>query len=118
MPALREKSKRTNRLVARIAPEDKALLERAAALEGASLATFVVSHVRTAAQEVIRQHDLIRLNEAESQRFITALLSPPGHPTARFAQALDLYRPLIRSIGAGSCTPQTAHCRPNRASKA
>lgn len=98
MPAIREKSKRTNRLVARIAPEDKALLERAAALEGASLATFVVSHVRTAAQEVIRQHDLIRLNEAESQRFITALLSPPGQPSQRFAQALELYRQTVTEL--------------------
>ena len=98
MPAIQDKPVRSDRLVARIAPEDKALLERAAAFEGTSLAAFVVSHVRSAAQEVIRQHDLIRLNEAESRRFIEALLSPPGKPTRRFAQALELHRDTVTEL--------------------
>jgi uncharacterized protein (DUF1778 family) len=95
MSTLRDKPKRSDRLVARITPDDKALLERAAALEGASLATFVISHVRTAAQDVIRQHDVIRLNEAESARFMRALVAPPGKASQRFAKAAALYRATV-----------------------
>lgn len=95
MPTFRDKPKRSDRLVARITPGDKALLERAAALEGASLATFVISHVRTVAQNVIRQHEVIRLNEEESERFVRALVSPPGKASHRFAKAAALYRETI-----------------------
>jgi uncharacterized protein (DUF1778 family) len=86
---------RSDRLVARITPDDKALLERAATLEGASLASFVVSHVRTAAAEVIRKHETIQLNQAESERFLKALVQPPAKPTARMARALELYRETV-----------------------
>jgi uncharacterized protein (DUF1778 family) len=48
-----------DRLVARITAEDKSLLTRAAASEGSSHASFVVSHILDAAQEVIRRHDSI-----------------------------------------------------------
>ncbi|MCU0749061.1 MAG: DUF1778 domain-containing protein, partial [Akkermansiaceae bacterium] len=65
MATLQNDSRRSDRLVARITPEDKSLLNRAAALEGSSVASFVVSHLRDAAQEVIRRHDSIQLNEAD-----------------------------------------------------
>ena len=95
MPTVRDKLKRSDRLVARITPDDKALLERAATLQGGSLASFVVSHVRQAAQEVIRQHETIRLNESESKRFLQALLAPPGKAPARIVKALALYRETV-----------------------
>ena len=92
MPTVRGKSKRSGRLVARITPDDKALLERAATLQGGSLASFIVFHVRQAAEAVIRQHAAIRLNEDESERFVHALLAPPGKAPARFTEAMALYR--------------------------
>jgi uncharacterized protein (DUF1778 family) len=95
VPVAKTKSIRSNRLVARISPDDKALLERAAILEGSSLASFVVSHVRTAAAEVIRQHETIQLNQAESERFLKALTAPPAKPTARMARALELYKQTV-----------------------
>lgn len=95
VPVAKTKSIRSNRLVARISPDDKMLLERAAILEGSSLASFVVSHVRTAAAEVIRQHESIRLNQAESERFLKALTAPPAKPTARMARALELYKQTV-----------------------
>jgi uncharacterized protein (DUF1778 family) len=67
----------------------------AAILEGSSLASFVVSHVRTAAAEVIRQHETIQLNQAESERFLKALTAPPAKPTARMARALELYKQTV-----------------------
>lgn len=95
MPKVKTKPIRSNRLVARISPDDKALLERAATLEGSSLASFVVSHIRTAAAEVIRQHETIQLSQTESERFLKALYAPPTKPTARMTRALELYRQTV-----------------------
>ncbi|MCX6873839.1 MAG: DUF1778 domain-containing protein [Verrucomicrobia bacterium] len=95
MATVRDKTKRSDRLVARITPDDKALLERAATLQGGSLASFVIFHVRQAAQEVIRQHETICLNEVESKRFIQALLAPPGKAPARFVKAVAQYRETV-----------------------
>jgi uncharacterized protein (DUF1778 family) len=95
MATLQYDPRRSDRLVARITPEDKSLLTRAAALEGLSLASFVVSHIRGAAQEVIRHHDSIQLNESESRRFVEALLAPPTKATKRFTRALNLHRETV-----------------------
>ena len=92
VPEAKSKPNRSDRLVARITPDDKALLERAATLEGSSVASFVVSHVRTAATEVIRRYESIQLNQAETERFLKALTAPPQQATPRMAKAIDLYR--------------------------
>jgi uncharacterized protein (DUF1778 family) len=84
--------RKSGRLVARLTPEEKALLERAAGLEGCSVGRFVVSHSRAAAEKVIRERVTIRLNAEESRRFVQALLAPPRSPTRRFKSALALYR--------------------------
>lgn len=84
-------SRRSDRLVARVTPEDKALLERAAGLEGCSVAVFVLSHVRAAAEDVVQRHDTIRLNQAESRRFVSALLAPVRQPNKRVRVALALH---------------------------
>ncbi len=86
---------RTSRLVARISPEDKALLERAAGIEGTSVAAFIVGHGRSAAQEIVRQHDTVRLNQVESQRFVKALLAPMKAPAKRLKDALALHRATV-----------------------
>lgn len=91
MPAIAP-SRRTNRLVARVTQDDKTLLERAAGLEGCSVAVFVISHVRAAAEEVVRRHDTVKLNQVESRRFVEALLAKPKAPTKRLRAALDLHR--------------------------
>ena len=96
VPTVRDKPKRSDRVVARITPDDKALLERAATLHGGSLASFIVFHARMAAQEVIRRHETIRLNAIESERFVKGLLTPPGKAPARFAKAMELYRKTVR----------------------
>lgn len=94
MPAI-VTSRRSNRLVARVTEEDKALLERAADLEGCSVAVFVMSHVKVAAEKVVRRHDTVKLNQAESRRFVNALLAPPKAPTKRMRAALELHRKTV-----------------------
>ena len=84
--------KKTERLVARVSPGDKALLERAASLEGRSRASFTVEHLVTHAREVIEQREVIRLNEDQTRRFVAALMAPPRKPTPEFRAALRDYR--------------------------
>lgn len=94
MPAIASQP-RSERLVARVTQEDKALLERAAGLEGCSVAVFVMSHVRAAAEEVVQRHSIVRLNQSESQQFVKALMAPPKRPAKRLQEALALHRILV-----------------------
>ncbi len=94
MPAFAT-SRRSSRFVARVTADDKALLERAAALEGCSVAVFVISHMRAAAEEIVRRHDTVKLNQSESRRFVKALLSPVKAPTKRMRAALQLHRKTV-----------------------
>lgn len=71
------KSKKAERLVARVSEADKELFQRAALLEGRSMATFVVAHARDAAQRIVNENATIRLNAEQSRRFVEALLAPP-----------------------------------------
>lgn len=87
--------RKSDRLVARVTPEDKVLLERAAVLKGCSVGTFVVLHVRAAAEKVVEEHETIRLNVKQSQHFVEALLAPPRRPTKRMREALALYHKTV-----------------------
>lgn len=87
---------RSNRLVARISQEDKALLEQAASLEGCTVTNFVLSRVREAAAEVVSRHNVVRLNQAESLRFVEALLAKPKAPPERMKRALKLHRDTVK----------------------
>ena len=76
----------TARLEARISTELHAMLKRAAELQGRTMTDFVVSAVQEAAQRAIEQ--------ADSQRFAQALLSPPP-PTAALESAFERRRRLM-----------------------
>lgn len=81
---------RTENLVTRVTADDKALFERAAEMEGCSLETFVVEHLREESLRVIdRQPARIRLNEVQSLRFAKALNAPPRKPTPEAPEALE-----------------------------
>jgi uncharacterized protein (DUF1778 family) len=86
------KARRTSRLVARLTAEDKALLERAAGIEGCSVAVFVISRGREAAQQVVLRQQTVALSQKESRNFVEALLARPKAPTKRMREALALHR--------------------------
>lgn len=60
-----------------MSPETKALLQKAADLEGRTLTDFVVATVQAEALRVIEQHQALKLSSEESQAFVDALLNPP-----------------------------------------
>ena len=85
---------RRERLEARISADQKALFERAASLTGRTLTDFVVSSVEAAAEEVVRQHEVIVLSPRDSVRFVEALLDPPA-PNEVLRAAARRHRALL-----------------------
>jgi uncharacterized protein (DUF1778 family) len=76
------------RLEARISQETKALVQRAADLEGRTLTDFVISSVQAAACKVIEQHQTLKLNLEDSEAFVDAILNPIEPNEAMKALAL------------------------------
>ena len=85
------------RLVARISRPDKVLIEKGAAIAGQSVANFVISLARSAAEELVTEGQVIRLNRVESRRLVEALLEPPKPPTATMKKAMKSYRKSVIS---------------------
>jgi len=102
MPRAARNERRTapakdDRLVARVTRADKELIERGAEVAGLSVASFVISRARTAAEELIREEGVIRLTAEESRRLLDALLAPPTPPTEAATKALKRYRESVLS---------------------
>ena len=76
---------RAARLEARLTEDVKALLERAAALEGRSLSDFVIRSAAAHAEDVIRSR-AIRLS-VEDTLFLMDLLANPPEPNAHLRAA-------------------------------
>lgn len=93
-PPLRAKE---DRLVARISHTDKELIERGAMVAGISVANFVITHARAAAEVLIREDGVIRLSAEESRKLMDVLLAPPSPPTAAAKKTLLRYQQSVMS---------------------
>lgn len=91
------KEQKAHRFVARVSAADKQLFQRAASIEGRSVATFVIVHVREIARQIINQSNLIQLNADQSARFVEALLAPPRSPTPAMVDSIRAYRETVKS---------------------
>ena len=87
------------RLEARISPEVKALVQKAADLEGRSLTDFVVTNIQAAAHKVIEDHQTLRLNAEDSKTFVEALLNP-SEPNEALKIAAQRYKATMLIDGA------------------
>ncbi len=98
MPATKKRAvarqTKVARLEARISPEQKRLFERAADLQGRSLTEFVIRSTQKAAQEAIREHEVMSLTTRDTKAFVNALLKPPA-PSARLKRAAERYQALM-----------------------
>jgi len=86
------KERKNQRFVARVTEADKQLFQQAAAIEGRSVAKFIVTHVREVARQVIQQSHQIQLDAGQSRRLVEVLLAPPAEPTAALKKAMTRYR--------------------------
>ena len=69
-------STKSARLETRVSPEQKDLIERAAAYSGRSVSDFVVAHIEVAAKRVVEEYERIHLDKEQSRTLVDALLSP------------------------------------------
>ena len=72
--------RKQERLEARVSAEQKALLQRAAALQGRTLSDFLVSSAQQAAEQAILTHDVLTLTGQASLIFAETILHPPAAP--------------------------------------
>jgi uncharacterized protein (DUF1778 family) len=82
------------RIEARVSPDQKALIERAAAIEGRTLTEFVLQSSRVAAQEAIERHERLTLTMRDSAAFVEALMTPTA-PNESLRAAAARHRALI-----------------------
>lgn len=83
------------RLEARISPDQKAMLVKAAALEGRSLTDFVVGSAVQEAKRIVHENDIIKLTERDREVFVAELLNPPP-PNKALIKAMKAHE---RQIG-------------------
>ena len=89
----KRKAPKAARLEARIHPELRALIQRAADLEGRKLTDFVTAALQAAAQRTIAESQVLRLAAADQLRFAQALIAPPA-PTSALKRAFSRRRAL------------------------
>lgn len=83
------------RLKARVSPDVRSLLKRAAEIEGRSLSDFVITAARKAAEKTVVQADMITLSYDDQLRFELALIDPPPLAPA-MERSIDCYKCVAR----------------------
>lgn len=87
---------KVERVEARVTPETKTLLARAAAIQGRTVTDFMVQATVEAAQRVIREHEYTDLSRRDRMAFVEAVLAPLP-PGERLRQAAERHRHLLDS---------------------
>jgi len=85
-----------DRIELRLSPDQKALIERAAACLGRSVSDFVLGNAEQAAKAVIEEHERIQLDRIQSRVLVDALLSPPS-PNKELRAAAKEHRKKVTS---------------------
>jgi uncharacterized protein (DUF1778 family) len=91
---MRSTTTSTARLEARISKELHATLKRAAELQNRTMTDFIITAVQDAAQNAIKQTEVLRLSLADQEHFAQALLSPPK-ATPGLKRAFAHHRKLV-----------------------
>jgi uncharacterized protein (DUF1778 family) len=83
---------KADRLEARIEPEDKRFIERAADLSGRTMTDFIVEAAVTKAREIIQQYEAMVLTDPQDRAaFFAAMMRAPT-PSDRLRAAAARYR--------------------------
>jgi uncharacterized protein (DUF1778 family) len=82
---------------ARLLPDQKTRIERAAAIKGLSISDFIVQNADEAAIRTIEQQESWTLNEQDRDFFIQSLLTPP-EPSERLKASAKRYLEHSRNL--------------------
>ena len=85
------RSLKRERLEARVTPEQKQLIARAAALRGSSVTEFIVASAQQAAADTVKDFELLTLHDEARDVFVNAILHPPA-PNEAARKAAQRYR--------------------------
>ena len=89
------RSRKEERLEARVTPAQKRLIERAAALRGTSVSEFVPMSAQEAATRAIRDSEVLSLRDEARELFIKTILNPPA-PNEAARSAAERYKKDLR----------------------
>ena len=67
---------KNERINIRLIQSAKSLIERAAAYEGKTVSSFILSSAVASAEKTVHEHESLPLNEQDAQRFFDALAKP------------------------------------------
>jgi uncharacterized protein (DUF1778 family) len=81
------RSRKQQRLEARITPDQKRLIERAAELRGTTVTEFVIASAQQAAADTIKDFEVLTLRDHARKVFVQAILNPPAPNEAARAAA-------------------------------
>ena len=90
-----EKPVAGDRVTARIPHANRILLERAAAIYGATLNQFIVQSALDRAAEILQQDATLQLSERDARAFLDALANPPD-PAENLVKALKVHDLLVK----------------------
>ncbi len=85
---------KTERIEARLIPEQKILLTKAAALQGLSLSEFVISSAYDAAKQVVQEEEILNLTVRDREFFVQSLLEDI-EPHPRLKRAAKRYKEIM-----------------------
>jgi uncharacterized protein (DUF1778 family) len=80
-------SRKQERLEARVTRAQKQLIERAARIRGTTVTNFIVASAQQAAEEAIRNGEMLALRGEARESFVAAMLRPPAPNAAARAAA-------------------------------
>ena len=80
------------RLDIRITPDQKDLVERAAAVSGLSMTNFVARCIEKAAKRTLQDYEEMTLTKRDSEAFVQALIKPSTTPSRRLSRAAGRYK--------------------------
>jgi uncharacterized protein (DUF1778 family) len=84
------------RITARVPRSTRSVIERAAALYGATINQFIVQAAVERANEVLRSMETVKLSSRDAQLFMGALAKPPK-PNKMLKDAVNAHSRLVES---------------------
>lgn len=84
-----------DRIVSRIPRSNRLIIEKAAAVYGATLNQFIVQTVLDRAGEILEREELLKLSLNDSQLFLEALDNPPL-PNKKLCDAMESHNRLVK----------------------
>jgi len=93
---VRKRESADERITARLPHSTRSIIERAAAIYGASINQFIVQAAVERANEVLKSMETVKLSSRDAQIFMDAMANPP-EPNKKLLDAVHAHDRLIAS---------------------